>query len=163
MKILLLTPIDPINSAFYYNQLLNYFTNKEVGIISFPFFAETYARMEDKMYLPSLFAMLQTSINDRTVHNKLYNRSNILVVGNTYKKENFDMIISLGDEEENTYVKAILEDKEFEQFNLLVEVEKLYTWEDAEINLPTIEHAKLFLEGAYKKNDKLQPKAIRSN
>jgi hypothetical protein len=163
MKILLLTPIDPIVSAYVYGQLLNTFNNKEVGIVSFPFFAETYARIHDKMYVPSLFAMLQTVIKDKKVHDKIYNRSNILVVGNSYKNEKFDMIVSFGSEEDNTYIKALLEDKDYEQFNLLAEVENLYTWADAEINLPTTAHVKLFLEGVYKKNDNIQPKTTRGN
>ena len=163
MKILLLTPIDPISSSIYYNQLLDEFTNKEVGIVSVPFFAETYSRMYNKLYLPSYFAMLQTIQKDQNVRNKVYNRSNILVLGNTYKTDKFDMIISLGDESDNTYIKAILEDEEFAEFNLMAEAEKLYTWDDAEINLSTIEHVKLFLEGVYKKNDKLQSKTKRSN
>lgn len=154
MKILLLTPIDPINSALYYHKLLDNFTKKEVGIISFPFFAETYARMEDKMYLPAFFAMLK-SIEDPKTHHKVFDRSNIIVVGNMYNTEKFDMIISLGSEEDNTYINAIKTDPDLKEFNLLAEVEKLYQWKDAEINLPTMEHVNLFLEGVYK-NDRVQ-------
>lgn len=163
MKILLLTPIDPVNSAYVYGQLLQIFDKKDVGIVSFPFFAETYARMHDGLYLPSLFAMLNVMRKDRKVHDKIYNRSNILVVGNTYRNEKFDMIISYGEEEDNTYIKSIIEDKDFEQFNLMAEAEQLYTWADAEINLPTIQHVKLFLEGVYKTNEIIQPKTARGN
>jgi len=163
MKILLLTPIDPVTSAYVYGQLLNELTEKEVGIVSFPFFAETYARMNDAMYVPAFFAMLKTVIEDRKVHGKIYNRSNILVIGNSYKSEKFDMIISYGEEEDNTYIQTITQDPDYASFNLLAEAEKLYTWADAEINLPTIQHVKLFLEGVYKKNDSIQPKTTRSN
>lgn len=127
MKILLLTPIDPISNIEYYNKLTDFFTNKEVGIVSIPFFAETYARMYDKLYLPSFFAMLKTIRDDRDLRGKVYNRSNILVIGNSYTTDKFDMIISLGDEEDNYYIKAIKEDKDFAEFNLLAEAEKLYT------------------------------------
>lgn len=154
MKILLLTPIDPINSAYYYHKLLDHFDKKEVGIVSFPFFAETYARLEDKMYLPSFFAMLK-SVDDPKTRHTVFNRSNILVVGNMYNTEKFDMIISLGSEEENTYVNAIKIDPEFAEFKLLAEPEKLFQWKDAQLNLPTIEHVNLFLEGVYK-NDSVQ-------
>lgn len=163
MRILLLTPVDPTNSAFVYGQLLQTFDKKDVGIVSFPFFAETYARVNNALYLPSLFAMLNVMRNDRRAHDKIYNRSNILVVGNTYKDEKFDMIVSFGPEEDNTYIEAIVKDPQFAEFNLLAEAEKLYTWADAEINLPTIKHVKLFLEGVYKTNDSVQPKTARGN
>lgn len=163
MKILLLTPIDPITSSYIYGQLSQTFDKKEVGIVSFPFFAETYARMHDGLYLPSFFAMLNVPRKDRKVHDKIYNRSNILVIGNTYRDEKFDMIISYGEESENTYINAILNDEEFAKFKELAEPNNLYTWADAEINLPTIEHVKLFLEGVYKKDERIQPKTTRGN
>lgn len=163
MKILLLTPVDPIISAFVYGHLVRSFDKKDVGIISFPFFAEVESRMHDKLYLPTLFAMLNTVRKDRKIHGKIYDRSNVLVIGNTYKDEKFDMIVSFGSEEDNTYINAIVQDPQFAEFNLLAEAENLYTWADAEINLPTIKHVKLFLEGVYKTNDSIQPKTARGN
>jgi hypothetical protein len=153
MKVLLLTPIDQINSAYYYGQMIDFFEKKEklkVQIISVPFFAETNARMEEKLYLPTLFGMWNVLKEDKKVKKKVYKGQNVLVIGNSYKCDDFDMIVSLGDEEENDYILYIRDSYDFKDTKLQEKAKELYSWKDAEINLPTVEHLKKFLEGAFK-------------
>lgn len=162
MKILLLTPVDPVNNAIYYNELLKYFDKKEVELLSIPFFANTYAMMNEANYLPSLFAMFKSMTDERTKKTVL-STENYVVIGNSYNTEKFDMILSLGDESDNIYIKMLEDDIAYKEFKLLCEPERLYKWEDAEFNLPTIEHAILFLEGVYKKDEQIQRKTRKSN
>ena len=153
MKVLLLTPIDPTNSGIYWNQMSNHLKENNVKVISIPSFAEIHARESDQMFLPTLFSFWKTIEDDKKVRRKIFTGSNLLFIGNAYKTHEFDMIVSLGEEEENTYINEILKNDKFEETRLVKEARKLYKWEDAEINLPTIEHAQKFMEGVFKKKN----------
>ncbi|MFW6312199.1 MAG: hypothetical protein ACOC1K_08215 [Nanoarchaeota archaeon] len=153
MKILLLTPIDTVNNSIYYTQLVDFLKERNVLVLSIPFFAETNAIMEERFYLPTLFSMLKTLKENNKVKRKVYGNGNLLLVGNSYKDHEFDMIISLGSEEDDTYMEALRSHEDFKNFGELINVDELYKWEDAEINLPTLEHAKKFLEGVFKKKN----------
>ena len=156
MRILLLTSVNPVENAIYYNQILDFFgERKDIRVISVPFFAETHAKMEGKYYLPTLFSMFKTLHQDKKVNEKVLKGRHLLVIGNIYKSSKFDMVISLGnEEEENKYISEIFNNEEFSDFKKISKAGKLYRWEDAEINLPTIDKVKLFLKGAFK-NDKI--------
>lgn len=152
MKILILTSLNPVIAGSLYSYVMNNFTDEEKGklnILCFPFFAE----ITDKEYIPSLFAMLKTSL-DPKIHNKIYvNKKHNIVIGNTYINEKFDMIVSYAakdDEIFDTYIELIKTESELKDFAEKVNINNLYKLEDAEIDLPTMHHVKLFLEGVLK-------------
>lgn len=160
MKILILTSINPVISGDAYVKIANYFNKKQdkktkkIHFLCFPFFADIAAHNTQKEYLPMLFAMLKDSL-DKDLHQKIYDKENIVVIGNTYKNEKFDMIISLDDLDSeifDTYLETLKSEPELENFLKLININNLYSSEDAEINLPTIDHAILFLKEAFHGN-----------
>lgn len=152
MKVLILTPINPILTQELYVTLQKKYHKTNVEVISFPFFAEMQSMLKNKSYIISYFAMLLSSLQPE-VHKILYKKQNLIFIGNTYKDEKFDLILSFGfDENEvfDTYIETIKTNEDLEFIKNYSYIDNLYGPKDASINLPTIEHVKLFLEGVYK-------------
>ena len=160
MRILLLTTITPTQAVIDYKELTDGLKREDMNLISIPFFAEIEALNNDKLYVPTVFSMYRAMTKTK-VKEKIYDKKHTVIIGNSYKSEKFDIILSLGNSSDDYYTKMIRDSKEFEKFNLLAEAEKLYDWNDAEINLPTIQHVILFLEGVG--NEQIQSRAKRSN
>jgi len=156
MRVLLLTSVNPIVNGAYYKKIVEMFKErKDITVVSIPFFAEIHAQNKDKFFLPTLFSMFRTLSEDKKVNKKVLGDKNIIVVGNLYNDTKFDMIVSLGvEEDENKYINEVLTNEKFSEFKSLSKAGKLYRWSEAEINLPTLEKMKLFLEGVFK-NDKI--------
>lgn len=153
MRVLILTSINPAIAGLAYSQVVNYFEKKEkkLNIICFPFFAEMAVRTEDKEYLPSLFSMMKNSL-ETDMQRKIYNKKNTVVIGNTYKDQKFDFIVAYDDisnEPFDSYIETIRTDERFEEFKKLVNIDNLYSPEDASLHLPTIDHVMLFLFSTY--------------
>ena len=163
MRVLVLTSISPVISGDVYRQVLNHFKKKseQRGILCFPFFAEVRSQMKNQHYIPTFFSMLKVSL-DEDMQRKLYDRKNMIVIGNTYKKQNFDIVVAFKEDEESkyfdTYIEHIKTDPELKEFADKVDVENLYNIDDAEITLPTIHHLLLFLEGVFKNENENKPK-----
>ena len=164
MRILVLTPINPIIAGEAYTKILEKFEKpyERKGILCFPVFAEIRSQMNNQSYIPTFFAMIEVSL-DKDMQRKLYDRKNMIVVGNTYKKQKFDLVVALDesgpDDLFDPYIEQIKKDKELEDFREKVKVDNLYGLKDAKIVLPTINHLLLFLEGAFEKDEeKNKPK-----
>lgn len=153
MKVLLLTPISPIVSSDIYHQITEMYAKTNVGVLCFPFFAELRVQLHGSEYVPAFFAMLQASLEPE-MHKKLYDKQNMLVIGNTYKEEKFDMIIAYQKDFDedifDTYVEVINHSEELSELKRKAYTDQLYTLDDAEIKLPSMDHVKLFLEGVFK-------------
>jgi hypothetical protein len=152
MKTLILTPINPVLTAELYRRLTQKYNKTNVDVISFPFLADMQSVLENKSYVLSYFAMILTSIRPE-IHKKIFRKQKTIVIGNTYKEEEFDFILSFGaDRNEifDTYLEMIKIDEGLEFLKNNAYIENLYSLEDATINLPTIGHVELFLEGVYK-------------
>lgn len=156
MRVLILTPINPVIAGDAYIKISNHFNKKQDKVVKklhflcFPFFADVSAQMKNKEYLPMFFSMIDTSL-DKDMQKKLYKEENIVVIGNTYKDQKFDMIVSLEYDEEvpfDNYIEMI-KTEDFKDFAKIAKPDNLYTPADAELNLPTIDHAILLLEEAY--------------
>lgn len=159
MKILILTPINPIIAGVAYSKISNSFTDSPIketsDFICYPFFAEMGARMHNKEYLPNLFAMM-SAVTKSDTRAKIFTKRNSIVIGNSYKDEKFDIVVSLEyDENEvfDTYIESLKTDEDYQNFTKLLNLDNLYSPADAEINLPTIDHAILFLKEALKKDE----------
>lgn len=149
MKILVLTSINPVIAVDNYVKIAKYFENKskKVNFLSFPFFAQMTVELEQKSYIPAFFAMIQASLKN-PLHSKLYGKKNTVVIGNVYKDEKFDHIVSLDDldsEVFDAYLEVFKNDDEMKEFGEKVRIHDLYTPEDATLHLPTIDHANLFI------------------
>ena len=154
MRILVLTPINPVWNQEVYSKILKKHKSKDV--LCFPFFAEMRSQLNDQAYIPTYFAMIKTSL-DKDMQRKLYNRKNMIVIGNTYKEQKFDMIVALKEDIDSeyfdSYIKELETNPELKDFAEKVDIKNLYNIEDAEIILPTINHLLLFLEGAFEKDE----------
>jgi len=149
MRVLVLTSINPVIAVDAYSKISNYFEQKEkkLNYLCFPFFAEMKVRLEGGDYIPSFFAMLETSL-EKNMQRKLYNSKNVVVIGNTYKNQKFDHVIMFDDldnENFDSYLETIKSDESLKEFGERVKIDNLYTPEDATLNLPTIDHVNLFL------------------
>jgi hypothetical protein len=152
MKMLLLTPLNPVLSRELYIKLSEKYQKTNVNVLSFPFFAAIAEELDEREYIPSYFAMIKDSLEPE-LHKKLYDKKRTLVIGNVYKEEKFDIIVSFGYKEDeifDNYLEMLRTDKDFKVFSNKVDINNLYSPKDAEINLPTLEHVELFLEGVYK-------------
>ena len=159
MKILILTPINPVIAETAYTAIANSVTEEEskyTDFICIPFFADVDARMKGKEYLPNLFAMFKAA-EEKKMNKKLFASKHTVVIGNFYKSTEFDIVVSLEyDEEElpfDAYLAALESDEESSQFRDLIRTYDLYKIEDCEIHLPTIDHAKLFIKGVIEQNE----------
>lgn len=153
MKILILTPINPVHAADVYSKLSNHFNNekRKINFICYPFFAEMEAMKNDKEFLPTFFAMINAAESPK-IKSKLYNRKRTVVIGNTYKTDKFDSIISfndLDDEVFDKYLEVLNNDEEVEKIKEKLRLDEMYKVEDAELNLPTVDHLILFLESMF--------------
>lgn len=158
MRILVLTSISPVIAGDAYAKIANHFQRKhnnkiekKVEFLCYPFFAEISSNADNREYIPTFFAMLRASL-DKDMQKKLFKRDNVVVIGNTYKKQDFDMVVKLDDinsEVFDSYIETIKTDKDMDDFAKLVDINNLFTPEDAELNLPTIDHVILFLEEAF--------------
>jgi hypothetical protein len=153
MKILVITSINPVLAGDVYVKVAGYFEekNQQVDIICFPFFAEIEARTTGKNYLASLFAMMGASLKP-DLHNKIYRANDTIVVGNCYKDEKFDIVVSYDDIDGkvfDSYVAKIKQDVAMKEFAEMARVNDLYTPEDASIHLPTLDHLNLFLSSSF--------------
>lgn len=156
MKILILTPINPVLSVDVTQEIVNmYGENENIDILPFPFFADTKARMNEQKYIPTYFSMILGVRHDKKLKEKLMSKKHTIVIGNVYKNTaKFDTIIAYNSIAEETNVfdsyLHVLQDPaytngEVDPFDL----DELYKKEDAEIELPTIHHLKLFMEGVF--------------
>jgi len=153
MKILILTPINPVHAADVYVKLAKHFNEekRKLNLICYPFFAEMESMKSDKDYLPTFFSMLKAAVT-KEMQKKLYNTDKTVVIGNTYKQDKFDIIISFNDIDEEVfdkYLETLWSDEEIRDMTNLLNMENLYTPEDAELNMPTIDHIILFLESTF--------------
>ena len=152
MKILIITPINPILAGSVYTTILDSFKEESVtkNTICFPFFAQVRAEMNNQAFIPTFFAMLKTS-KEKGTYEKIYDAKNLIVIGTDYKTEKYDIVVAYDESDEDepfdSYLKEIKENEELQEFAKKVEVEKLYGVEDATISLPTKKHLRLFLEG----------------
>src|SRR5690554_2033876 len=105
MKILLLTPISPIESHEVVTRAMNRF-NETVNLIPLPYFADVSCRTYDQDYIPAYFSILKAT-RKPDMHRKLFKGRDVLVIGNTYKNEKFDMIIACQDTKEEVFDKYI--------------------------------------------------------
>jgi hypothetical protein len=152
MRVLILTPINPVLNVDIYRELSNKYSKTNVDILCFPFFAELKKQVYGGAYLPIYFSMIQASLQE-DLNKKLYSKQNVIVIGNVYKDEKFDYIIKYNDLDEeffDSYLESVKTNPELEEFKKKIYLDQLYKPEDAEITLPTIDHVKLFLEGVYK-------------
>lgn len=158
MKILILTPINPVDVGPAYARIANYFQeNKKVEVLSIPVLAEIQARMEDKEYVANLFAMLKGSEIQKAKY-RLYLNDYTIMIGNLYKSHKFDFVISLDYDEDSDlpfdlYLNELLMNPNAAEFAELARIYDLYTPADAEFNVPTVEHAIKFIEEVIKNNE----------
>lgn len=163
MKILILTPINPVHAADVYVKLAKHFNEEErkLNLICYPFFAEMESMKSNKEYLSTFFSMLRAAAT-KEMQKKLYNTGKTVVIGNTYKEDKFDIIISfndLDDEVFDKYLETLWSDEEIREMTNLLNLEDLYSPDDAELNMPTIDHIILFLESTFFSN-KNQEKVV---
>lgn len=149
MRVLVLTSINPVIAIDAYTKISNYFEEKEkkLNFLCFPFFAEMKVRLEGGDYIPSYFAMIETSLQ-KEMQRKLYNSKNIVVIGNTYKDQKFDHVVVFDDLDAkhfDSYISKIKIDLALKEFGERARVNDLYTPENATLILPTIDHVNLFL------------------
>jgi hypothetical protein len=153
MRVLILTPINPLYSAEIYHELAAMYNKTNVGILCFPFFAYARSQSNNLDYVPTYFAMIQQSL-EPLLNRRLYDKQNMIVIGNVYKDQQFDLIVSYNKNQEDemfdTYLETIKQDEDFQEFKNKVDLDNLYSLDDAEFNLPTVEHIKLFLEGVFR-------------
>jgi len=148
MRILVLTPINPVLAIDAYTKITNYFEQKELKLnaLCFPFFAQMKVHLDGGEYIPTFFSMIEKSL-EKEMGRKLYNSKNMVVVGNTYKDQKFDHVISFDDLESepfDSYIETI-KTEEWKEFADRVNVNNLYGIEDTSLQLPTIDHVNLFL------------------
>ena len=153
MRILVLTSINPVIAIDAYNKISRYFEEKEkkLDFLCFPFFAEMKCQMEQVEYIPTFFAMLETSMTTE-MQRKLYKKKNTVVIGNTYKDQSFDFVVAFDDIDAapfDSYLESIKTIDELKEFGERVNINNLYTPEDATLHLPTIDHVNLFLFTTY--------------
>jgi len=158
MKILVLTSLNPILAGDVYAKIAGYFEkkNQEIDIICFPFFAEIDSQINKRSYIPSLFAMMGASLSP-DLHKKIYRGNNTIVVGNIYKEEKFDIIVTYDDLESrvfDSYIEKISKDVAMKEFAEMARIDQLYSPEDATIHLPTLEHLNLFLSTSFDDENK---------
>ena len=153
MRVLVLTSINPIIAIDSYSKISNYFEEKEkkLDFLCFPFFAEMKAQLSDQDYIPTFFAMIETSLTTE-MQRKLYKKKNTVVIGNTYKDQKFDHVVVFDDLDNkhfDSYLEKIKVDLSLKEFADRARVKDLYTPEDATLILPTIDHVNLFLWTTY--------------
>ena len=158
MRVLVLTSINPIIAIDAYSKISNYFEEKEkkLDFLCFPFFAEMKAQLSDQDYIPTFFAMIETSLTTE-MQRKLYKKKNTVVIGNTYKDQKFDHVVVFDDLDNkhfDSYLEKIKVDLSLKEFADRARVKDLYTPEDATLILPTIDHVNLFLWTTYFGEDK---------
>ena len=167
MKILILTPINPVLCGDVFKKVYKKLDGlKNVDVFSYSVAAEILALKDNKSFIVAFFAMAKAALGDKT--QKLLNRKDhSIMVGNTYKDEEFDMIVAVDtnyndiSDEFDTYLATVKHDENMDEFRELVNVENLYTLEDAEVILPTVEHLLLFIEGVV--DNEFKQKSIRSS
>lgn len=162
MKILILTPINPVIAIDSYVKITKALEKegKNTSFISIPFFAELEASMKEKEYLPTVFSMLKAAEEEKLMKKLLNPKGydHTVFIGNAYKTMQFDMVVSLGynaDEELpfDAYIAALEADEEQQKFKELLRLNELYTAADCELHLPTIDHAILFIREVIKNGD----------
>lgn len=158
MRVLVLTSINPVIAIDAYTKISNYFEEKEkkLDFLCFPFFAEMKAQLSDQDYIPTFFAMIETSLTTE-MQRKLYKKKNTVVIGNTYKDQKFDHVVVFDDLDNkhfDSYIEKIKIDLSLKEFADRARVKDLYTPEDATLTLPTIDHVNLFLWTTYFGEDK---------
>lgn len=157
MKILVLTSINPLLATDPFIKVTNHFSNikvepqEKISFLCYPFFAEIARVADNKEYLPTVFSMMQASMKPN-MNKKLFKEKNVVLFGNTYKNQKFDMIISyedLNSEVFDNYVEMIKHEEGMEPFAELVAINHLYTLDDSEYQFKTLDHLILFLEEAF--------------
>lgn len=158
MRVLVLTSINPVIAIDAYSKISNYFEEKEkkLDFLCFPFFAEMKSQLSDQDYIPTFFAMIETSLTTE-MQRKLYKKKNTVVIGNTYKDQKFDHVVVFDDLDNkhfDSYLEKMKIDLSLKEFADRARVKDLYTPEDATLILPTIDHVNLFLWTTYFGEDK---------
>ena len=153
MRILILTPISPVYSSDIYADLVEEYRKTNVSIVCFPYFAEIRVQNTGLDYLPAYFAMIKASLEEE-LHSLIYDRKNMIIIGNTYRQEKFDLVIQYKplfiDDVYDKYLETINNDPDFEKFKLATQSFELYDENDVDIQLTDIKQIKLFLKGVYK-------------
>lgn len=156
MKILILTPINPVLNVDVVQEIMRmYGDNEKIDILPFPFFADTEARMKNKKYIPTFFSMILGVKYNEELQQKLMSKKHTIIIGNVYKETvKFDTIVAYNSIGEETNVfdsyLHVLQDPTYTNGQPdPFDIESLYKKEDAEIELPTIHHLKLFMEGVF--------------
>ena len=155
MKILILTSVNPVISADLYTKISSTLNQDNLEFISYPFFATMKSQIEGQEYLPNLFAMMKAVVRPE-MKEKLFKKEHTIVIGNSYREQEFDFILTFQYDEEvvfDSYIETLKEDKDYSKFKELVDLEYLYSPVDSAVNLPTIEHAILFIKEAIKKDE----------
>ncbi len=160
MRVLILTPINPVLAGAVYRDLAALAEEKEkkMNFLCFPFFAEIECVKNNKPYLPTFFSMLEASFY-KDVQRKLYNKKNVVVIGNTYKRQKFDVVVAcdlLKEDVFDRYLDELAKNEDLKEFVEKIDIDSLYKLEDATVTLPTTQHAFLFLEGVYDEKNKAQ-------
>ncbi len=153
MNVLILTPIGPYRTNILIDEIYKRFLNSrdDVSLHMFPYYAFAISAAEGREYLPAYFSIIQTYFKEE-VYSKYRGDINIFV-GNTYKNDRYDLIVG--------FVDKIIVDKNFDNYlDSLYEypelaeafrVNEMYSLDDAEIILPTVEHVIKFIESTIKK------------
>lgn len=160
MRIVVLTPLNPVKNAPVYGEILRLLPEEikdKVNVISFPYFAEIESHNKNKEYLPTLFSMMKSATRPE-FKKTLKNKEHLVIVGNCYKGP-YDFIVAFdeyGDEVFDEYIEVFKVDEDIKKNKKLQEmlkIDDLYDLKDANLVLPTIDHVVLFLKETLK-NDK---------
>jgi hypothetical protein len=166
VKILVLTSINPVIAGSVYTRLANNFKDlKNVDFICYPFFAEITRYTKNQQYIPNFFAIIKSSF-DPKVREKLFKYKDAVVIGNTYKKEDFDIVVAYNDLDEDMsdpYIEALKKDEDFQSFAKLIELDNLYSAENATIKLFSMQHLILFIQEALNDKNKFKSKTARGS
>lgn len=158
MKILILTPINPIFSTQLTSQIYKKFgERKDLDIIPYSYIAEMKCMTQpDVEFVPAFFSVLKAAQHKKT-QKKLYTKKHSITIGTTYKTEKFDSVVAFTGETGievglpfDSYIELIKTDPELKDFKELADIDNLYTRYDAEFDLQTVRHVLLYLEGALK-------------
>lgn len=161
MKVLVLTPINPalINDMIEAITKSEYLHDSQVDLIPLPLIATMESFVREIDYLPVYFALTDSLRTDQKLNRTIFNKKKSLTVGTLHKNTKFDIIVGYrGIQEilddgakryEDSYLEMIKQDPDMEEFTKSLDLNNYYTWDDIEIELPSIHHLLLFLKGVY--------------
>lgn len=166
MKILILTSINPVLAESIYGRISYNIRQDNISFLCYPFFAEMKSRLEEGVeFLPAFFAMIRVSIQDKELRKKLYDKKNTIVIGNTYKEEKFDIVVAfddMNDEFFDTYIEVLKQDEDLKEFKDKLRLDNLYSPEDADLKIYSMNHLITFIKEATKDGYELKQKTNKS-